>query len=329
VKRALLALALLATTAHAEPLRMATVAPDGSSWGNALRAFAREVDSATAGRVRIKWYMNAVAGEEEEMTRRLKQGQLDGVASGGVVCSQVMPSWRVLSVPALFQDHDEALHVVNALTNQLDAEAHQNGFALIGGVSLGVEMLFARAPLRSLAELRKLRTWHWSADDVGAQMTNEMGIPVVLSGLGDAAKLYQDGKIDAFWAIPTTALVFQWSLLAPYLHELTNNFRVGCIVISARVIDAMSADDRRQLYAATAHVRERFDEMVRKTDDQLLHGAFQHQGVHIVPLSETFRTEYFNAANSARDRKAAALVGQELVAQVRRLLADWRAEHRR
>src|SRR5262249_26278329 len=86
--RALLALCLLAGAAHAVPpvTRLARVAPDGSGWARELRLFAQQIEQNTQGRVRVKWYMNAVAGDELEMTDRLKRGLLDGVGSGGMVC---------------------------------------------------------------------------------------------------------------------------------------------------------------------------------------------------------------------------------------------------
>jgi TRAP-type C4-dicarboxylate transport system substrate-binding protein len=328
--RAVIALAfvaLLAPHAGAEPivLRAATVAPDGSSWANALKAFSREIEQATGGAVRVKWYTNAVAGDEQEMTDRLRRGQLDGVASGGVACQSLMPSTRVLSMPALFQTHEEARFVMNALDATLAEEARRNGFELIGQVSLGVEVLFAKAPVHSFAELRRLPTWRWSSDDIGRQMSERMGLTIAVSRLDEASRLFEQGRVDGFWAIPTTALVFQWSLLAPYLHPLHNNFRVGCLLASAPMLARMTPQDRQAVLAAAAHLRDRFDEVTRKTDNELLNGGFQHQGVKIVPLSESFRAEYFAAANAARDGKGAELVPAELLGRVRRWLGDYRA----
>jgi TRAP-type C4-dicarboxylate transport system substrate-binding protein len=318
---------VMAHAAAADPvvMRTATVAPDGSSWANALRAFSREVDQATSGAVRFKWYMNAVAGDEQEMTQRLMRGQLDGVASGGVACQRIMPSTRVLAMPALFQTHEEARFVMNALDPTLAEEAQRAGFALVGQISLGVEVLFARAPIHSFAELRTVPTWRWIADDVGNRMNEEMGLKIVTSNLDEGARLFEQRKLDAFWAIPTTALVFEWSLRAPYLHQLHNNFRVGCMLVSASAMGRMEPAHRQAVLTAMAHLRDRLDEVTRNTDEQLLHGGFQHQGVKVVPLSESFRGEYFAAANAARDQKGPTLVSPELLGRVRRWLGDYRA----
>ena len=87
-----------ATPASGEPevvLRLASVAPDGSILARELRTFASEVESETEGKVRIKWFMNAVAGDEIEQGERIKRGQLDGTAGGGMFCNRIMPTMRV------------------------------------------------------------------------------------------------------------------------------------------------------------------------------------------------------------------------------------------
>ena len=64
MKRAMVLAALcFAATAHADRtvLRLATAAPDATSWAKELRAFSRDVESSTDGQVAIKWYMGGMA----------------------------------------------------------------------------------------------------------------------------------------------------------------------------------------------------------------------------------------------------------------------------
>ncbi len=79
-------------------IRMATVAPDGTSWARELKAFDREVQTVTHGQVRVKWYFGAIAGGEDEVKERIERNQLDGAASGGMMCQRVAPSMRVTRV---------------------------------------------------------------------------------------------------------------------------------------------------------------------------------------------------------------------------------------
>ena len=87
---ALVAAAMTSSTARADRtvLRLATAAPDSTSWAKELRAFGRDVEASTDGQVAVKWYMGGVAGDEKEALERIAKAQLDGMASG-IECAQI------------------------------------------------------------------------------------------------------------------------------------------------------------------------------------------------------------------------------------------------
>jgi TRAP-type C4-dicarboxylate transport system substrate-binding protein len=102
---------------------------------------------------------------------------------------------------------------------------------------------------------------------------------------------------------------------------------VGCLLVTSKAYGSLSPADQRALAAAAAKGGERFDEVSRQQEQTLLHGGFQHQGVQVVPVSESFRSQFFEAARQARDRLAPSLLPADLLAKVRPMLADYRAEH--
>ncbi|MCA1664398.1 MAG: hypothetical protein LC659_09050, partial [Myxococcales bacterium] len=69
-----------AAPAETTVLRMAAIAPEGTSWARELKAFARGVEKATDGALRVKWYLGGVAGDEAEELARVERDQLDGGA---------------------------------------------------------------------------------------------------------------------------------------------------------------------------------------------------------------------------------------------------------
>ena len=69
------------------------------------------------------------------------------------------------------------------------------------------------------------------------------------------------------------------------------------------------------------------EELGRKQDEELLGGLFAKQGLKAVPVSASFRAEYFAAAKVARERMSDRLIPRELVEKVLRMLADYRIEH--
>jgi TRAP-type C4-dicarboxylate transport system substrate-binding protein len=154
-----------------------------------------------------------------------------------------------------------------------------------------------------------------------------MGLTVVPTALYDGLKASQEGKTDGFMALPTAALAFQWSTESRYLVDLPLGFLTGCALISSRVFDSLSPANRDILRAEMARLGRQFDEVGRQTDERLLNGLFQKQGLKVLPVSESLRSEYFAAARAARLRTGSKLFPQALIDRVLSILADYRAEH--
>jgi TRAP-type transport system periplasmic protein len=272
--------------------------------------------------------VGGVAGDEKEALERVGKAQLDGMASG-IVCGEVSPSMRALNVPGVVQGRDEANYVSQKLQGQFAAEAQKNGFALLFTAGLGPTMVFSRTPVRTMSELRTIKLWRWELDQTGVMATREMGMPVQPGALDDAARLYDDGKVDGFTTMPSAALAFQWSTQAKYITPLPVGYVQGCMLLANRAWDRLNQHQRDAVMSAAAKCAHRFEEVGREQDEQLMGGLFQRQGIKMVPLSPALRAQYFESARAARERLGDKLLTRALLDEVMRLLADYRAENGR
>jgi TRAP-type transport system periplasmic protein len=315
--------------ARAEPItvRMASVAPEGSAWANLLRSWARELEIDTGGAVRVKWYFGGITGDELETFDGIGKGHLDGIASGGMICERLAPSMKIQGLAGVFQSRQEAAYVMERLRPTLEEETRRAGFELLIATGLGPEVVFSRTPVQTMADLRAMKLWRWSADEVGIAVSNEMGLHVVPTDLDAAAKAFDDGRIDGFIAIPTAALAFQWSTQARYITDLRAGYLTGCVVVAHRALDRLSADQQKLFRSLFAKYDALFQELGRRQDEALLGGLLQKQGLRPIPPSEGFRSEFFEAARAARERAAGRFIARATLDRVLKLLADYRAEN--
>lgn len=317
-----------AAVARAEPvvLRMATVAPDGTAWARELRAGSREIEEQTAGRLRVKWYFGAIAGDEVTVAERIAHGQLDGTASGGMLCARAAPALRILRIPGLVQDRRQANYVLRRLHPIADAEFHKKGLVNLGFTLLGASVLFTRDPVRTFADLKRARLWRWDLDEVATALLRAAGLNVMPLPLEAAAAAYDEKRIDGFSALPAAALAFQWSAQTRYFTELPMDYLVGCIVVSTRAFDALPVEDRQVLVAATAKMSLRAQDLEQRMSEALFGTLFEKQGMHRVPPSKLLWAEFFEDARDARSKLAAQLVDPELLARVLGWLGDYHTE---
>jgi TRAP-type transport system periplasmic protein len=319
-----------ATSARGEPIviRMATPAPEGTAWAREGHSFERDIAELTHGRIRMKWYLGGIAGDELTMLDRMKREQLDGVASGGMLCQRLAPSMRALRVVGLFQSRDESAFVSGRLKDTFDAEFLRSGFVNLGEVGVGPDVIFSRTPVASMADLKKARLWIWDLDDVYRQTLTAMGISVVPRPLESAAADYEHGTVDGFLAVPTAALAFQWSAEARYFTDLRPSFLRGCILMTSRSFDQLPVDGQLAVKQAAARTIARLEVIGGTQDQALLSGLFARQGLKSVPVTQQFRSEFFSLAQQARERLPENIVAKALLQRVLGLLADYRAVHR-
>jgi TRAP-type C4-dicarboxylate transport system substrate-binding protein len=323
-----LALPDIATATPTHVLRFATVAPDGSEWARLTRAFGREIEEATHGEVQVKWYFGGIAGNEEEMIARVRRGQLDGVASGGMLCQRLAPTMRVVHIVGLFQSREEALYVLGRLKPRLDKEFAHAGFRNLGEAGFGVDVLFSRTPIRTLDDLRQQRMWIWNLDDVYKLEMPALGLRATPLPLEGALNAFEDGKLDGFIGIPSAALVFQWSTRARYFSDLRVGYVMGCLVVSNGAFDPLPIEAQNAVDAAAGRLMRHMEDMGEQQDEALLKSLFAKQGMHRIEVSQTFRTDFLDAARAARLRLGTSLTTQALLDDINGWLADYRSDHR-
>jgi TRAP-type C4-dicarboxylate transport system substrate-binding protein len=322
-------IASLGGAAHADKvvLRMATSAPDGIIWARELRAFAREVDTGTGGEVKVKWYWGGIAGDELQLGDRIKRGQIDGAASGGVLCQAASPAMRVAGIHGVFNAREEAAYVLNRLRPKLEEEFRAAGYVYVAAAGLGPDMMFSRVPLRGYDDLKKLKVWHWNLDARGQLLDREMGLNDVPLAIEELGAGMEDARIDAFITNPASMIAFQWVSYPKYALNMPMGYTWACLMISSRSFERINLEHQQIIRSAGAAVGVRLDEVGKQMDDAMLGGVLQKQGIKVLTPSEVFRSEFLAIARGARDRLGEKLAPLTALQQVLALLADYRSEH--
>lgn len=309
-------------------LRIATEAPDGTAWANIFHRFASDVEKDTKGDVEAKFYLNGIAGTEDEVFKRLDAGTLDGAVSGGPICRKVMPSMRVFEVIALFQNQEEATYALRELNPALEAEAHKAGYDLLTTGSLGPVVMFTREPITSMAELQQTRLWAWDLNEVLLKEATAMKLKIVATAVEAAQEAFDDKRVDGFATTPVTALAFQWYVGTKHLTDLRLGYLMGCFVLRQSALDALPPDQQAIVRKNAVKMGARIDAENKRSDQKLIGETYERLGVKSSPVSKKFRAEFFEAARAGRKGlDEAHLVPQDLLDKVTQMLADYRAEH--
>ena len=74
----LLAISATAVNAQTYQLKFATLMPTGTSWSNLLDDWIKEVEKKSEGRIKFRLYAGGVMGDEPDVLRKIRKGQLHG-----------------------------------------------------------------------------------------------------------------------------------------------------------------------------------------------------------------------------------------------------------
>jgi len=88
-------------------IKFATVAPEGSTWIKHMRALDKDLREKSGGRLGFRIYAGGVAGDELNVLKKIRIGQIHSAAFSGVGFGQILPMVRVLDLPFLFRNDKE------------------------------------------------------------------------------------------------------------------------------------------------------------------------------------------------------------------------------
>ena len=128
-------------------LRLATLAPDGSSWMRVFNAWNQSLQEATGpatgGRVSLRIYPGGSQGDERDFIRKMRDGQLDGAAVTTTGLGQVGRSTPVPAVPGVIHEDAQMDRVRSRLNRQLTQGFTEGGVTLLGWGDVGKSRLFS------------------------------------------------------------------------------------------------------------------------------------------------------------------------------------------
>ncbi len=327
--RALLLLILFTPAAMAEDvhvLKFATLAPQGSTWMNIIGDWAKKVEKESNGRLKFKLYPGGVSGDEPDVLRKIRFGQLHGGAMTGHGIGYIYSPARVLEIPFLFRDYDEVDHVRARLMPDIREGFRKNGFELLGWMEVGFVQLFSQTPIYSLDDLRKRRIWLWQGDPLGTAFFKASNISPVSLPITEVFTSLSTGLIDTTIAPPLGAIALQWFSKTPYMTNIPVMDGIGGLLVTRKFFEGLPPDLQKLLLQTGEEASKRLVAETRRDNEKSLTVLKQH-GV-------TFTNDWKDKdadLYSLRDRAAVLLskdgyIPAELYARTRQELDKYRSQ---
>ena len=151
------AICLVGQAQAQQTLKIATLAPDGSSWMRELRVASKEIETATQGRVVIKFYPGGVQGPDAVVIRKIRLGQLQGGVLTSSELAAVYPDAPIYSMPFMFDSWAEVDRARVQIDPLLAKGFEAKGYKMLGASGIGFAYMMGTKPIRTRAEMNNIK----------------------------------------------------------------------------------------------------------------------------------------------------------------------------
>lgn len=306
-------------------LRVATVAPDGSFWMREMRAGAEEIAARTDGRVRIQYFPGGVMGNEQQVLRRIRIGQLQGGAFTGGGLTQVWPNASLYSLPFLFRSHAEVDYVRERMDDRIERGLAQAGFVSFGIAEGGFARMLSAVPVATVDHLRGQKVWVPEGDPVAYAAMEALGLNPITLPLTDVLTGLQTGLINIVASPPIAAVAFQWHTRVRYMTDTPLAYTWAQLVIERRAFERLRPDDRTVVDEVMRDTYRKLDRQNR-IDNLQASEAMVRQGIQVVtPAAEELAQWQRVGIQVTRTLIERGTYDADLYGEVRRHLEAFRA----
>ena len=248
-------------------IKMATLAPEGSSWYKVLQKMGDGWKRATNGAVTLRIYPGGVSGDEDAVIRKMRVGQLQAAAVTGIGLSYLDRSFYALHIPMMYASDEEFDYVRDRLSPVLERILEEKGMIVLNWGDAGWVHFFAKTPFTRPDEVKAMKLYAGAGDTRLLQLYKETGFnPVPLSTV-DILPGLQSGLINAFDTTPLAALAFQWFALAPHMADLRWAPLTGATVIDKRAWLGIPENLRPKILAAAKEAGKSLRDEIRRLND--------------------------------------------------------------
>jgi TRAP-type C4-dicarboxylate transport system substrate-binding protein len=322
---ATLLLFALATSVSAQTIKIATLAPEGTSWMIAMRAGAAEIRERTDERVKFKFYGGGVQGNDKQVVRKMRIGQLHGGAFTSNALGVFQKDAQVYALPMLFNNLEEVTYVRERLDTRLRGLLEEAGYVNFGFAGGGFAHIMSKQPISNQADIKGLKVWVPDGDAMSYGAVKAMGVSPVTMPLTDVLTGLQTELIDTIMGPPAGTIVLQWNTAVNYITELPLAYIFAMLVIEKKVFNRLQPGDQAIVREVMERVYLGFDEQ-GEADNKAAYQALLDDGMKSVkPDIDQLDAWYGNVQKSNRTLAGEGVVSLDLLLELECYVAAYRA----
>jgi TRAP-type C4-dicarboxylate transport system substrate-binding protein len=235
-------------------IKVGSIAPDGSPWDRALKKIASEWKAISGGTIDMKIYPGGIVGNEPDMIRKIRIGQLQAATFTGMGMSYISPDVFSLSLPFLVLNDNELDFLMKKVTPGFEKLIEKKGFVVVVWMKAGWVNFFSVKPVVYPRDLKPMKLSVAENDAELLQAWRVNGYNAIPLATNDLMTALQNGMVEAFYAPPLVAASFQWFGIAQHMCGIRIAPLIGGFTLSKKTWEEIPPSLRPKLVKSAKQI---------------------------------------------------------------------------
>ena len=305
-------------------IKFATLAPEGSTWMNVMREYDQVIRKESGGRLGFKIYPQGVQGDEKDVLRKIKLGQLHSAGITGNGMTAIAKKARILDSPFLFKSYEEVDSIYKTFDKEFAQAFEEGGYVLLGWAEVGFVYLFTNTQVRTSGDMKGVKMWMWEGDPIAEAMFTALGIQAIPLSITDVSTSLQTKLINGVYTSPLGAIALQWFTRVKFMLDLPIADASGAVVISKKKYDELPRELQEILLRNGRALMDKLTKLSRQDNTNSIE-SLKKQKITIVgspPIEELMK--YDEIGKKARQILVGNLYDDEFLKRVEQKVLEIR-----
>lgn len=267
-------------------IKIGTLAPEKTPWIEIPRNYIiPRILDATNGKVKLVFYTSGVMGDDPDVVRKMRLGQLQGCGCTATGLYILAPELSVFSLPFLFSDYDEVNYVIEKMKPDIESILKRKNLFLFSMIHTGFMFIFSKEEINSLNLMRKQKMLTWFGK-IEQETLRSLGINPIPLSVPEVVVSLRSGLINAHFSPPVWSLSAQSYLSTPFCVEPPFFYSPGGVIVDSDSIKGIPTEAISLTKEVMGITEKYWSEAVIEYEKKAM-SAFKEAGIKFVKMEES------------------------------------------
>jgi TRAP-type C4-dicarboxylate transport system substrate-binding protein len=314
-------------TRAAQPtIKLATLAPKGTTFHQELLSMGEKWATAPGGGANLTIYTDGSLGGERDMVRRMRSGQIQAAMLTITGLSEIDDSVAALqNMPMIFRNTGELEYVREKLRPQLEQKFKDKGFVVLFWGDAGWARFFSKKPGTVPDDFRKMKIFTWAGYTKATDLWKMAGFQPVELEITDILTGLNTGLIDTVTSEPYYTLAGQFYGPAPYMLDLKWAPLVGGTVMTQKAFDSLPPETQKAVRESAVATGKKLTAESRKQSEESIQIMQSKHGLKVQSVTPELEAQWRSECEAFYPKIRGSIVPADMYDLVQKLLAEYRA----